>query len=92
MLGDDSLPWTRAIGASSQSKYRRWISSASQPPYDVRSEPCSTISTLLVFLMLASIVSQSRLARSSQRRSMTSPSTPDLGDGVEARGGPSTGS
>jgi hypothetical protein len=30
--GDASPPVTRSIGWSSQSKKRRWISSASQPP------------------------------------------------------------
>ncbi|MBB6554106.1 hypothetical protein HD593_008901 [Nonomuraea rubra] len=35
------------------------------------------MSTLFVFLTLAPTVSQSRLARSSQRRSITSASTPD---------------
>ena len=74
--GDDSPPVTRCTGWSSQSKRRRWISSASQPPYDVPRAPCSTISTALVFLTDASIVSQSSEARSSQRRSMTSASMP----------------
>ena len=75
MLGDASPPVTRCTGWSSQSKKRRWISSASQPPYDVPRAPCSAISTLLVFRMLSPMVSQSMLARSSQRRSMTSAST-----------------
>ena len=35
MLGDASPPVTRSTGWSSQSKKRRWISSDSQPPYDV---------------------------------------------------------
>ena len=84
MLGDASPPVTRCTGWSSQSKNRRWISSASQPPYDVPSAPCSAISTLLVFLMLSPMVSQSMLARSSQRRSITSASTvADLLDRLE---------
>src|SRR5690606_8168238 len=76
MLGDDSEPCTRVTGASSQSKYLRWISSASHPPYDVPAEPCSTTSTLLVLRIDSPSVSQSTLARSSQRRSTTSASTP----------------
>ena len=75
MLGEASPPVTRCTGESSQSKKRRWISSASQPPYDVPTAPCSAISTLLVLRMLAPMVSQSMLARSSQRRSITSAST-----------------
>ena len=39
MLGDASPPVTRWIGWSSQSKKRRWISSASQPPYEVPTRP-----------------------------------------------------
>src|SRR3546814_7321175 len=49
---------------------------SSDLPYEVPCAPCSTISTLLVFCMLAPMVSQSMLARSSQRKSMTSASTP----------------
>ena len=76
MLGLASLPVTRCTGWSSQSKKRRWISSASHPPYEVPCAPCSTISTALVFLIDSPIVSQSSDARSSQRRSMTSASIP----------------
>ena len=50
-----------ATGWSSQSKKRRWISSASQPPYEVPRAPCSTMSTVLVLRMLSPIVSQSML-------------------------------
>ena len=74
----------RPAGRASRSS-RRWISSASQPPYDVPRAPCSTMSTALVFLrMLSPIVSQSSDARSSQRRSMTSASMPGLLDRLEA--------
>ena len=45
-----------------------------------RPAPCSTISTRLVLRMLAPSVSQSRLARSSQRRSITSASIAGLLD------------
>src|SRR6185436_19666705 len=75
MLGDASPPVTRQTGPSRRSKKRRWISSASHPPYDVPRAPCSATRILLVLVRLASIVSQSMLARSSQRRSMTSAST-----------------
>src|SRR5690606_18732389 len=77
MLGLASPPVTRSIGWSRWSKNRRWISSASQPPYEVPRAPCSTISTLLVLRMLSPMVSQSMDARSSQRRSTTSASMPD---------------
>ena len=83
MLGDASPPVTRSTGWSSQSKNRRWISSASQPPYDVPTAPCSAMSTRLVLRMLAPMVSQSMLARSSQRRSITSASTCRLLDRLE---------
>ena len=76
MLGEASPPVTRSTGAVQPVEDRRWISSASQPPYDVPTAPCSTISTRLVLRMLAPSVSQSRLARSSHRRSITSASTP----------------
>ena len=39
MLGEAVAPVTRPMGASSQSKSRRWISSASQPPYEVPTAP-----------------------------------------------------
>ena len=76
MLGLASPPVTRCTGWSRKSKKRRWISSASQPPYDVPSAPCSTMSTAFVLRMLSPTVSQSSDARSSQRRSTTSASTP----------------
>ena len=71
-----SPPVTRCTGWSSQSKKRRWISSASQPPYDVPTAPCSTISTAFVFLICRPTVSQSSEARSRKRRSMSSASIP----------------
>ena len=56
--GEASPPWTRMIGWSSQSKTRRYNSSARKPPYEVPSAPCSTISTLLVLRIEASMVPQ----------------------------------
>lgn len=85
-LGAASPPVTRITGASSQSKNRRWISSDNHAPYDVPTAPCSTMSTLLVFFTLASIVAQSRLAWSSQRRSMTSASIPACSTASTQRG------